>query len=683
MNESLQSIKGVGAKREKSLHKLGIYNIPQLLGYFPRGYEDRNSIYTPRTITPGTCGSVFGTIVHLQERRPRPRMSLLEIVVGDDTGGRISAVFFNQGYKKNFYKVGQSIYLYGKAEISYNKLQMNSPDIEIMRDGQTPELGILPVYALVEGVTQNMIRQTIKECLQANTTLEEVIPSEVRAEHHLMNRYEATKELHYPTSMDRRLEARRTMAFEELYIMQTGLLLVRAKNKAHMSNLQMKVNGPWIKTFVEELPFQLTGDQKKVFQQICKDMEQPGQRMQRLVQGDVGSGKTVVAAMALLKAIENGYQGAFMAPTEILATQHYHNLCEIYAKLPIQVALLTGSTKEKERISIDEGLRAGTIHVVVGTHALIQKNVVFHNLALTVIDEQHRFGVRQRAALQEKGASPHLLIMTATPIPRTMTLSIYGDLDVSSIKEMPPGRKPVKTYGVDSSYKKRLWDFFAKEVAAGHRVYVVCPLVEESETLDLQAAERLYEEMSVHFFGKIAVGLLHGRMTGREKEQIMEEFQKGALQLLVSTTVIEVGVDVPEATIMCVMGAERFGLSQLHQLRGRVGRGNAQSYCILVSDTKGTEGRKRIQLMEQSTDGFYLAEQDLLMRGSGQLFGYMQHGLPDLKVADIVKDIELLQIARQAAVNRLAKIGLAAMELEMHDTLHKYFGPEFLLVLNS
>ncbi len=424
----------------------------------------------------------------------------------------------------------------------------------------------------------------------------------------------------------------------------------------------------------------MTGDQQRALEDIRIDMEDE-RPMQRLLQGDVGSGKTVVATLSLLKAIENGYQGALMAPTEILAAQHYEGIAEVCGNLGIIIELLTGSTTKKEKERIYEGLADGSINMIIGTHALIQEGVNFHNLGLVIIDEQHRFGVEQRARLQQKGTYPHVLIMTATPIPRTMTLSVYGDLAVSLIKEMPPGRKPVKTYAVDSSYKERLRTFFGKEMAEGRQVYVVCPLVEESEKLDLQAAEELYLELKEYFYKAYEVGLVHGRMKPSEKDEVMNAFHRGEISLLVSTTVIEVGVNVPNATIMCIEGAERFGLSQLHQLRGRVGRGSHQSYCILVSDSKNDVSQERLKLMEHTQDGFELAEQDLLLRGSGQLFGLAQSGLPDLRVANIIKDIEILVQARKDVLDFANNYGMEKLESVMKEELEKRFGEKFLRIL--
>ena len=461
--------------------------------------------------------------------------------------------------------------------------------------------------------------------------------------------------------------------------MQSGLALLRNKEQCHVGP-KMEPDGTLMEQCRTNLPFQLTRDQERAVTEISQDM-QDERPMQRLLQGDVGSGKTVVATLSLVKAVENGYQAVIMAPTEILATQHFEGITEFCNNLPINIALLTGSTPKKEKDRIYEELANGTIQLIIGTHALIQDKVQFKNLGLVIIDEQHRFGVNQRAALQHKGVYPHVLIMTATPIPRTMTLSVYGDLAVSLIKEMPPGRKPVKTYVVDSSYKERLRVFFGKEMAAGYQVYVVCPLVEESEKLDLQAAEELFLELKDYFYKSFEVGLVHGRMNPKEKDEVMQAFHDGRIQLLVSTTVIEVGVNVPNATIMCIEGAERFGLSQLHQLRGRVGRGDIQAYCILVSDSKGDVSQERLRLMESTQDGFELAEQDLLLRGSGQLFGLAQSGLPDLRVANIIKDIDILVAARNDVLSYIREFGIDQLEIRMKEELSKRFGEKFLRIL--
>lgn len=678
MDERLTTIKGIGPGREKQLHKLGITNVTSLLTYFPRTYEDRRTIYSIGDLKSGMTGGVVGTVIAVQEKRPRPRLSILEVVIADGTGP-LKIVLFNQGYKKNFYKKGQRIYAYGKAEFQYGTMQMNTPQMENLGDSGEPDRGIVPIYALADGVSQFVIRSSVRNWFTANHELPEILPVEVRESHHYMSRYDAFKMMHFPDSSELYEKARYQLAYEELFVMQTGLALLRNKEQCHRGP-KMGPNGELMTQCIENLPFSLTGDQQRALEDIRIDMEDE-RPMQRLLQGDVGSGKTIVATLSLLKAIENGYQGALMAPTEILAAQHYEGIRTVCANLGITIELLTGSSTKKEKECIYEGLADGRIQMIIGTHALIQEGVNFHNLGLVIIDEQHRFGVDQRARLQQKGTYPHVLIMTATPIPRTMTLSVYGDLAVSLIKEMPPGRKPVKTYAVDSSYKERLRTFFGKEMAEGRQVYVVCPLVEESEKLDLQAAEELYLELKEYFYKAYEVGLVHGRMKSSEKDEVMNAFYKGEISLLVSTTVIEVGVNVPNATIMCVEGAERFGLSQLHQLRGRVGRGAHQSYCILVSDSKNDVSQERLKLMEQIQDGFELAEQDLLLRGSGQLFGLAQSGLPDLRVANIIKDIEILVETRKDVLDFVSRFGIKKLEIAMKEELEKRFGEKFLRIL--
>ena len=678
MDERLTTIKGIGPGREKQLHKLGITNITSLLTYFPRTYEDRRTIYRIGDLKSGMTGGVVGNVIAVQEKRPRPRLSILEVVIADGTSP-LKIVLFNQGYKKNFYKKGQRLYAYGKAEFQYGSMQMNTPQIENLGDGGEPDRGIVPIYALADGVSQFVVRSSVRNWFAANHELPEILPAEVREAHQYMTRYDAFKMMHFPESSERYEEARHQLAYEELFVMQSGLALLRNKEQCHKGP-KMGPNGDLMAQCIENLPFSLTGNQQRALEDIRIDMEDE-RPMQRLLQGDVGSGKTVVATLSLLKAIENGYQGALMAPTEILAAQHYEGITEVCGNLGITIELLTGSTTKKEKERIYEGLADGSIHMIIGTHALIQEGVNFHNLGLVIIDEQHRFGVEQRARLQQKGTYPHVLIMTATPIPRTMTLSVYGDLAVSLIKEMPPGRKPVKTYVVDSSYKDRLRAFFGKEMAEGRQVYVVCPLVEESEKLDLQAAEELYLELKEYFYKAYEVGLVHGRMKPSEKDEVMNAFHNGDILLLVSTTVIEVGVNVPNATIMCVEGAERFGLSQLHQLRGRVGRGSHQSYCILVSDSRNDVSQERLKLMEQTQDGFELAEQDLLLRGSGQLFGLAQSGLPDLRVANIIKDIEILVEARKDVLDFASQFGMETLESVMKEELEKRFGEKFLRIL--
>ncbi len=679
--EGLQQIKGLGPARIKQLHKLGITTVKQLLEYFPRSYEDRRHITPIHEVKGGDIATVVGQVVLIKENKPRRGLSILEVYLSDGLG-RIKLVWFNQSYKKNYYKTGMTVLAYGKVEQAFGGTQINTPQTEILKDGKEPELGLIPIYPLVEGVSQYVVRYAVAQWFKENKRIDEVLPPSVLRKNPLFSRYDALKEMHQPTSEEKYQWAREVLAFEELFVMQTGLLLLRRLTAAEGKGIKLGPDGEWIETFCRQLPYTLTKDQKKAFREIATDME--GERpMQRLLQGDVGSGKTVIAALTLLKAVENGYQGALMAPTEILSEQHAQTLSLMWGNLPVRMALLTGSTRSKERKEIERKIANGELDILVGTHALIQDKVQFKNIGVVIVDEQHRFGVRQRAKLQEKGNSPHMLVMTATPIPRTMALSVYGDLEVSTIKEMPHGRKPVRTYAVDSSYMERLRVFFGKEMREGRQVYVVCPLVQESEVLDLQAAEEVYKELSSYYAPHYKVGLLHGKMSTQEKEEIMVSFQCKNIDLLVSTTVIEVGVNVPNASVMCVLGADRFGLSQLHQLRGRVGRGELQAYCILVSDNRGEEARTRLKLMEKTTDGFELAEQDLLLRGSGSFFGYAQSGLPDLKVAHIIRDTDILMEARKAAISYLETAGREeTLQFFKKEMTHR-FGENFVRILYS
>ena len=676
MNEQLQSIKGVGPQRVKQLHRLGIQDVTGLLHYFPRTFEDRRKVYSVHEAPRGEVVGVTGQVIQVSEKRPKPRMHILLVTISDGVRS-LNLTFFNQAYKKNFYKKGQRLYAYGKIEFNYGQLQMNTPQIEMIEEGQVVDRGIVPVYSLKEGMKQWGIRMAIKNWFDHHRELEDVVPMDVMGDRFTMSRYEAFREMHFPTSWERYQEARKQLAYEELWIMQMGLLLLRAHEQSH-GGFAMDCDGSLVDRIRKGLPFTLTGDQAKAYADIARDMEQP-QAMQRLVQGDVGSGKTVVAALALAKAIENGFQGAIMAPTEILASQHFESFQDLFRDAPIRMALLTGSTKKKENLYA--ALERGDIDVIVGTHALIQEKVNFHKLGLIVVDEQHRFGVEQRAKLQKKGDHPHVLIMTATPIPRTMTLSIYGDLEVSLIKEMPPGRKPIKTYVVNSSHKEKMLEFFEREMKAGRQVYAVCPLVEESEKMDLDAAEQIVYAYKDYFEPHYRVGMVHGRMRPKEKEEVMDAFYRHEIHLLVSTTVIEVGVNVPNATIMCIHNAERFGLSQLHQLRGRVGRGSAQAYCVLVSDSKNPDSKHRLSLMEQTQDGFKLAEEDLLIRGTGELFGLAQSGLPDLKVANIIKDIPILVEAREDAKRYLRDQGFEEVQATLRHQMEARFGPQYMRIL--
>ena len=651
MDERLTTIKGIGPGREKQLHKLGITTVTSLLTYFPRSYEDRRTIYRIGELKSGMTGGVVGNVIAVQEKRPRPRLSILEVVIADGTGP-LKIVLFNQGYKKNFYKKGQRLYAYGKAEFQYGSMQMNTPQIENLGDGGEPDRGIVPIYALADGVSQFVVRSSVRNWFAANHELQEILPAEVREAHQYMSRYDAFKMMHFPESSERYEDARHQLAYEELFVMQSGLALLRNKEQCHKGP-KMGPNGDLMAQCIEHLPFSLTGDQQRALEDIRIDMEDE-RPMQRLLQGDVGSGKTVVATLSLLKAIENGYQGALMAPTEILAAQHYEGITEVCGNLGITIELLTGSTTKKEKERIYEGLADGSINMIIGTHALIQEGVNFHNLGLVIIDEQHRFGVHQRLALWEKGQQqgfhPHQLIMTATPIPRTLAMTAYADLDTSVIDELPPGRTPVTTVAIPDTRRTDIIDRVRHAcITEGRQAYWVCTLIEESELLEAQAAEATWEELKLAL-PELNVGLVHGRMKPAEKQAVMASFKQGELHLLVATTVIEVGVDVPNASLMIIENPERLGLAQLHQLRGRVGRGAVASHCVLLYKTPLSKTAQiRLQVLRDSNDGFVIAQKDLEIRGPGELLGTRQTGNAEFKVADLLRDQAMIPEVQRLA----------------------------------
>ncbi|NLU52307.1 MAG: ATP-dependent DNA helicase RecG [Clostridiaceae bacterium] len=644
-SQPIKYIKGVGEARARALAKLGIFNVSDALTFFPREYEDRSNLKKISEAQDGEECLVKATLVSDPvESKPRRNLSIVKAMASDGSAF-LNLTWFNQQYIKNNLSKGSEYLFFGKVKRNGMFLKMHNPVLE-KSDGHGRMTGrIMPVYSLTKGITQNNMRNIIENALNlARGKFEEVLPKSLRQEFKLCEVNFSYEHIHFPQSFTHKEEARKRLVFEELLLLQLALIHVKGSS-LRQKGIQFKHVD--MSPLLDKLSFTLTEAQKKVFREIEADMESPA-RMNRLVQGDVGSGKTIIAVLALYKAVKNGYQGAFMVPTEILAEQHYRNIEPLFNSLGICVKLLTGSMKKREKEEVKRLILEGKADVVIGTHAVIEDDMVFNQLGLVITDEQHRFGVRQRARLSAKGESPDLLVMTATPIPRTLSLVLYGDLDVSIIDMLPPNRKPVKTYAVDESMRERIYDFIRKNVADGRQAYIVCPLVEDSEEIEAQSAEGLAERIRDNELKGLRVGLIHGKMKSQEKDQVMKDFVEGNLDVLVSTTVIEVGVNVPNANIMVVENAERFGLSQLHQLRGRVGRGEHQSYCILFNQSKSKISRQRMEIMVKSNDGFVISEKDLELRGPGDIFGVRQHGLPEFKIANLYRDMEILKDVQRA-----------------------------------
>ena len=664
LNTDVRYVKGVGEARAKSLAKLGVTDLKSLLAYFPRAYEDRRESRRIAELQIGERACVTAMVAGAPKlSRIRKGLELVKLRVVDESAA-LELTYFNRSYLRNTFRVGESYTFYGTVEGTLLRRQMTNPLFE--KEGKGEITGrIVPIYPLTAGVGQSLLHRAVRQGLdEAADRLPELLPAELRAQNGLCGVRFAYENIHFPADDAALAAARRRLAFEELYFLTLGLRLLRARRTAVKGKTCASVD---MTPFFDALPFSLTGAQRRAADDILRDMT-AARPMNRLVQGDVGSGKTMVAAAAVCFAAKNGLQSALMAPTEILAEQHYHTLAPLLEGLGVRCALLTAATKAKTRRSILEQLAAGEIDLAIGTHALLSPDIVYQNLGLVVTDEQHRFGVNQRAALGAKGEAPHLLVMSATPIPRTLALMIYGDLDVSVIDELPPGRRSIETYAVPSSYHERIFAFVEKRLAEGRQAYVVCPMVEENGELpdERKAVTAYAEKLQKEVFPTRVVRFLHGKMKPKEKEAVMRAFAAGEIDVLVSTTVVEVGVDVPNAAVMLIENAECFGLSQLHQLRGRVGRGPWQSYCILVSDNRGEESRARLDAMCRTQSGFALAEEDLRLRGPGDFFGARQHGLPTLRVADFTCDMELLYEAQGAAEALLA----ADPGLEGHPALH-------------
>jgi len=646
MNKNIQTVQMVGKVKAQKLNKLGIRTVGELITYFPRDYEDRSMEKKVSELMDGDECSVFLTVLSdVTMNRPRPKMSIYKVTAGDDSGV-MTLVWFNQGYIKDQIKKGSKYVFYGKVKKRGSFIEITNPIFENENTVRKKTTGIQPVYPLTEGITQNWLRMVQRNALDMVIgKITEILPDELREKYSLSEINYSLEKIHFPSDFDEKDRVRKRLVFEELLMLQLGLLHLK-RGQINVSGIQFEKKKE-IAQFIDRLPFQLTNAQLKVFNEIESDMIGEKQ-MNRLVQGDVGSGKTIVAVIAILLAALNGYQAAFMVPTEILAEQHYRSIEPMLSLYGIRTVLLTGSITKKEKERIKEGILNKEFDLVIGTHALLEGDVVFHNLGFVVTDEQHRFGVKQRAALSSK-STPDILVMTATPIPRTLALILYGDLDISTIDELPPNRKKIETYAVGENMRERIYRFIRKKAQEGRQAYVICPLVEESEEIEAEAATTLASKLEKENLNGLSIGLIHGKMKYTEKESVMREFSKGNIQVLVSTTVVEVGVNVTNACVMVIENAERFGLAQLHQLRGRVGRGEHQSFCILICQSQNEIARKRMEIMVSFSDGFKISEKDMKLRGPGDIFGIRQHGLPEFKIANLYEDIAVLKEAQKAA----------------------------------
>ena len=662
--DSIYDLKGVGEKVGDKLAKLGIHTLKDMIEHYPREYEDRRKITPISECQLNESNNILAKVCSKPQLTKKGSKVLVSFRVKDETEA-LMITFFGQAYMKNNFKLGETYLFYGKVKHKYGYHEMESPEYQKVDDSHqlNTVAKITPIYPTTQKLSQKVIRGLIETCLkEVLSGVEDHLPKRIRQQYDLVEKKEALQGIHFPKDSDHFFQARKRLVFEELFMLQLSLYQLKADFAKKLLGVAHQIT-PELKAFMQTLPFELTGAQKRVMREIVHDMKST-YAMNRLVQGDVGSGKTVIAAISLFLAVKDGYQGALMAPTEVLVIQHYDFIKEIMAPFGIEVGLLTGSTTAKQKRLLLEGLKEKRIHIVVGTHALIEDNVEIPNLGLVITDEQHRFGVRQRLKLTEKGTIPDVMVMTATPIPRTLALILYGDMDISIIDELPPGRQPIKTNAVSSDYHPRIYRFIEKQIAEGRQCYIICPMVEENEkNTELRNVIDYTEYLKAEVFTQIPIAFLHGKMKPKEKNEIMAAFARNETKILVSTTVIEVGVNVPNSTIILIENAERFGLAQLHQLRGRVGRGKHQSYCILVSDSKNKVTKKRLQIMEESTDGFVIAETDLKLRGPGEFFGTKQHGLPEMKIANLYTDAKVLKEV-QACVGKLLKMDPSLSEQE-------------------
>jgi ATP-dependent DNA helicase RecG len=670
LDQAVTYLPGVGAKNSERLAKLGLFTVQDLLYYYPRDHIDYARQVDIRSLQPGETVTLVGTVKRCTcFNSPRnPKLTILEILLHDPSGQIKLSRFFagsryqNRGWQeqqKRLYSLGAIVAASGLVKQSKFGMTLDDPQLEVLDQSggsiESLKVGrVVPVYPLTEGVAADLVRKAVVAALPAAIQLQEALPNALREKYGLIEIREAIAHIHFPPDAAALSAARHRLVFDEFFYLQLGLLKRRSTQQQEQTKVILAPTGQLISQFYQVLPFAFTNAQQRALNDILDDLQKPVP-MNRLVQGDVGSGKTVVAVAAILAAIQSGYQAALMAPTEVLAEQHYRKLVSWFNLMHLSVELLTGSTRAAKRREIHAQLATGALPLLVGTHALIEDPVKFQQLGLVVIDEQHRFGVQQRAKLQQKGDHPHVLTMTATPIPRTLALTMHGDLDVSQIDELPPGRQAIQTTVLAGRDRHHAYDLIRREVAQGRQIYVVLPLVEESEKLDLKSAIEEHQRLQADIFPEFQVGLLHGRLTSAEKDQAIEQFRNNQTQILVSTTVVEVGVDVPNATVMLIEHAERFGLSQLHQLRGRVGRGAAQSFCLLMSSSKTETARQRLKVLEQSQDGFFISEMDMRFRGPGEVLGTRQSGLPDFALASLVEDQDVLELAREAAEKVMEK----------------------------
>lgn len=646
---SIKEIKGVGEKTQKLFEKVGIYTVGDLIRYYPRGYDVYEEATPISEVEEGHIQTVSGAVFGKVQVSGTRNMQVTTAHIKDLTG-TIQVIWFRMPFLRNTLKSGQPVTLRGKVTRRRNRLVMEHPELFCPPDKYDEKLNTLqPIYGLTAGLSNNTVMKAVKQALEGLNLSKESLPEELRLKYQLAEYNYAVRGIHFPEDKEVFYHARKRLVFEEFLSFMLSLRKLKTSNE-RMSNEYVMEEHPAVKELIRKLPYQLTNAQTKVWQEISENMKSDTV-MSRLVQGDVGSGKTIVAVLALLNTAMNGYQGAMMAPTEVLARQHYESICKLFDTydIPVKVVLLTGSMTAKEKRKVYDRIECGLEKIIIGTHALIQDKVFYDNLALVITDEQHRFGVKQRETFANKGGVPHVLVMSATPIPRTLAIILYGDLDISVIDELPANRLPIKNCVVDTSYRNTAYAFMKKQIAEGRQCYVICPMVEESESMEAENVIDYAGELQKEMGDGILVSYLHGKMKQAQKDEIMTQFGENKIQILVSTTVIEVGIDVPNATVMMIENAERFGLAQLHQLRGRVGRGKYQSYCIFMSASKSKETKERLEILNHSNDGFQIASEDLRLRGPGDFFGIRQSGLMDFKLADVYQDSNVLKMANEAA----------------------------------